>query len=142
MSPSLPLLKLSLPSTSSPTSRRSARSIGPMPGRLEEQLPMGSSLSWPPTSRKALSHREPSVLSISPRWGRSLHCLCCAHMLLYSSSLSPYQPQHQHKVTQFQLKGWSDDGLCTEPRALLELIEHVGAVQRKTGNNAIVVHGV
>ena len=52
------------------------------------------------------------------------------------------QPHQQHKVTQFELSGWTDDGLCSDPRAILELIERVAGIQRRTGNNPIIVHGM
>lgn len=55
------------------------------------------------------------------------------------SCLQPYQ---QQKVTQFQLSGWTEEGLCTDGRAILELIELVAATQRRTGNNPIVIHGM
>ena len=45
-------------------------------------------------------------------------------------------------MTQYQLSGWSEEGLCQEPQAILELIERVAATQRRTGNNPIVVHGM
>ena len=46
-----------------------------------------------------------------------------------------------HKVTQFQLGSWNSEGLCTDTRALMELIEEVGVAQRRSGNCPIVIHG-
>ena len=45
------------------------------------------------------------------------------------------------KVTQFQVEQWSTEGLCSNPKALIDVIDQMGVVQRKTGNKPIVVHG-
>jgi len=46
-----------------------------------------------------------------------------------------------HKVTQFQMSCWTPEGLCTSPHAIIDIIEQVLVIQRKTGNRPIVVHG-
>ena len=44
-------------------------------------------------------------------------------------------------MTQFQLKQWSAEGLCSNPQALIDVIDKIGVIQRRTGNKPIVVHG-
>ena len=44
-------------------------------------------------------------------------------------------------MTQFQVEEWSAEGLCSNPKALIDVIDQMGVVQRNTGNNPIVVHG-
>ena len=44
-------------------------------------------------------------------------------------------------MTQFQLEQWSAEGLCSNPQALVGVIDQMSVVQRRTGNKAIVVHG-
>ena len=44
-------------------------------------------------------------------------------------------------VTQFQVEQWSAEGLCSNPKVLIDVIDQMGVVQRRTGNNPIVVHG-
>ena len=45
------------------------------------------------------------------------------------------------KVTQFQVDEWSAEGLCSNPQALVHVIDQMGVAQRRTGNKPIVVHG-
>ena len=45
-----------------------------------------------------------------------------------------------HKVTQFQLEQWNE-GLCSNPQALVGVIDQMSVIQRRTGNKAIVIHG-
>lgn len=51
------------------------------------------------------------------------------------------QSDKVHKVTQFQMTGWSPEGLCTNHKALVGLVEHATTEQMRTGNKPIVVHG-
>ena len=44
-------------------------------------------------------------------------------------------------MTQFQLQQWRAEGLCSNPQALIDVIDKMGVVQRRTGNKAIAVHG-
>jgi hypothetical protein len=44
-------------------------------------------------------------------------------------------------VTQFQVDEWSAEGLCSNPQALIHVIDQMGVAQRRTGNKPIVVHG-
>jgi protein tyrosine phosphatase len=81
-----------------------------------------------------ITHGEFTITTVSVKYGTLIQR---TFSLVHQS-----RPHQQHKVTQFQLSGWSEEGLCTEPRAILELIEHVAATQRRTGNNPIVVHGI
>ena len=39
------------------------------------------------------------------------------------------------------LEQWSAEGLCSNPQALVGVIDQMSVVQRRTGNKAIVVHG-
>ena len=45
------------------------------------------------------------------------------------------------KLTQFQVDQWSAEGLCSNPQALVHVIDQMGVAQRRTGNKPIVVHG-
>ena len=45
-----------------------------------------------------------------------------------------------HQVTQFHVTNWSPDGTCSNLKVLTDVIEEVAKVQRKTGNNPILVH--
>ena len=44
-------------------------------------------------------------------------------------------------LTQFQVKQWSAESLCSNPQALIHVINQMGVVQRRTGNKPIVAHG-
>ena len=44
-------------------------------------------------------------------------------------------------MTQFQVEEWSAEGLCFNPKALINVIDQMGVVQRRTGNKPTVVHG-
>ena len=51
------------------------------------------------------------------------------------------QSRRLQKVVQFQLKGWTAEGLCSNPGMLIEVIDHMTVIQRKSGNKPILVHG-
>ena len=51
------------------------------------------------------------------------------------------QSGHTHKVTQLQLGSWTPEGLCTSPKTIVEVADLLFAVQRKSGNKSVVVHG-
>ena len=44
-------------------------------------------------------------------------------------------------MTQFQVEHWSAEGLCSNPQALIHVINEMGVAQRRAGNKPIVVHG-
>eukprot|EP00731_Ephydatia_muelleri_P019051 Em0011g1091a len=44
------------------------------------------------------------------------------------------------QVTQFHITNWSPDGVCTNLATITDVIEEVDKVQRRTGNQPIVVH--
>ena len=44
------------------------------------------------------------------------------------------------QVTQFHVTNWSPDGTCSNLNVLTDVIEEVAKVQRRTGNNPILVH--
>ena len=39
------------------------------------------------------------------------------------------------------MEQWSAEGLCSNPMALVHVIDQMGVAQRRTGNKPIVVHG-
>ena len=52
-----------------------------------------------------------------------------------------FQSEEVHKVTQFQLANWNTDGTCSNPQTLIDVIDQMNSIQRRTGNKPIVVHG-
>jgi hypothetical protein len=52
-----------------------------------------------------------------------------------------WQSDKVHKVTQFQMTGWSPAGLCTNHMALIALVKQVTAEQMRMENKPIVIHG-
>ncbi|KAL5486451.1 hypothetical protein EMCRGX_G018928 [Ephydatia muelleri] len=44
------------------------------------------------------------------------------------------------QVTQFHITNWSPDGVCTNLATITDVIEEVDKVQRRTGNQPIVIH--
>ena len=60
---------------------------------------------------------------------------------MHTFSTHYLQSGEDHKVTQFQMSGWTAEGLCTSPSAVMAVIEQVLVIQRRTGNKPIVVHG-
>ena len=40
------------------------------------------------------------------------------------------------------MTNWTDEGLCDNPKAIMQIIDEVFLIQRRTGNKPIVVHGV
>ena len=45
-----------------------------------------------------------------------------------------------HEVTQFHIQNWNPQGKCTNMQTIIAVVEEVIKVQRRTGNNPIVVH--
>jgi len=45
-----------------------------------------------------------------------------------------------HQVMQFHIVNWGPDGRCSNLKTVTDVIEEVSKVQRRTGNNPIVVH--
>ena len=43
-------------------------------------------------------------------------------------------------MTQFHVTNWSPDGTCSNLKVITDVIEEVAKIQRKTGNNPILVH--
>ena len=39
------------------------------------------------------------------------------------------------------MKQWNGEGLCSDPKALIYVIDQMNEIQRKTGNKPIVIHG-
>ncbi len=46
------------------------------------------------------------------------------------------------KVVQFQMTNWSRDGICSDPKTVMKMIDQLLIVQRRTGNKPILIHGV
>lgn len=44
-------------------------------------------------------------------------------------------------MTQYQVGHWTAEGLNSKPRTIIEVIDDIIVVQRRTGNKPIVVHG-
>lgn len=58
-------------------------------------------------------------------------------------SISPtIQNEHMRRITQFHMTNWTDEGLCDNPKAIMQIIDEVFLIQRRTGNKPIVIHGV
>lgn len=51
------------------------------------------------------------------------------------------QKDHMRKVTQFHMTNWTDEGVCTNPPAIMKIIEELFLIQRRTGNKPVVIHG-
>ena len=108
---------------------------------------------WPSSAGTMMKYGEfhVSTVSISENDGLTQRVIAITDPKVYffmndTALLSfTYIVYHQsgqvHKVTQFQLKQWSAEGLCSNPQALIDIIDQMGGVQRRTGNKAIVVHG-
>ena len=45
-------------------------------------------------------------------------------------------------VTHFMMTNWTAAGTCTEPKAVMKMIDQLLIAQRRTGNKPIVIHGV
>ena len=43
-------------------------------------------------------------------------------------------------VSQFQFTDWPATGICTSPQIILNVLDCIGRVQRKTGKGPVVVH--
>ena len=67
----------------------------------------------------------------------------CIHfnLLALLTAIFITQSGQVQKVTQFQLEHWSTEDLCSNPQALIDVIDLMGVVQRRTGNKPFVVHG-
>ena len=66
----------------------------------------------------------------------TLICLPCSQLFSFIT-----QSGQVLKVTQFQLEQWSTEGLCSNPQALVGIIDQMSVVQRRTGNKPYIVHG-
>ena len=43
-------------------------------------------------------------------------------------------------MSQFHITNWAPDGSCANLKTVTDVIEEVGKIQRRTGNNPILVH--
>ena len=64
------------------------------------------------------------------------------HVMLLLSLFSIVQFSKPHQVHHFQITNWVSDYQCSDKRAIIAVIDKVSKAQRRTGNNAIVVHGM
>ena len=71
----------------------------------------------------------------------------CEMFSLFPSLLPPYpspipllQSNKAHQVMQFHMKCWSPNGHCSNLTSVIDVIDEVGKVQRRTGNHPILVH--
>ena len=53
-----------------------------------------------------------------------------------------FQFSDSHQVHQFHISGWIAGRHCGDVKTVIAVIDEIGRVQRRTGNSAIVVHGV
>ena len=51
-----------------------------------------------------------------------------------------FQSQKAHQVTQFHITCWSPDGQCSNLRCVVDVIEEMTKVQRRTGNKPVFIH--
>ena len=70
---------------------------------------------------------------------QGVHLLVCLMMICDWSAQNTQSTQIQ-QVTQFHITNWSPDGVCTNLATITDVIEEVDKVQRRTGNQPIVVH--
>ena len=73
--------------------------------------------------------------------------LCAVHHAVLSISIVLQftiilQFSQPHHVSQFQITDWTADCRCGDINTLITVIDQMAKVQRRTGNNPIVVHGV
>ena len=50
------------------------------------------------------------------------------------------QTQKAHQLTQFHITNWNSSGKCENFKAVTDVNEEVIKVQRRTGNNPVLVH--
>eukprot|EP00731_Ephydatia_muelleri_P019064 Em0011g1104a len=60
--------------------------------------------------------------------------------LANGEEVASYGSTQIQQVTQFHITNWSPDGVCTNLATITDVIEEVDKVQRRTGNQPIVVH--
>ena len=61
--------------------------------------------------------------------------------LLNSACTRTQKSGQVHKMTQYQVKEWTAEGVGSNKRAVVDIIDQLSVVQRRTGNKPIVVHG-
>ena len=61
-------------------------------------------------------------------------------MMICDWSAQNTQSTQIQQVTQFHITNWSPDGVCTNLATITDVIEEVDKVQRRTGNQPIVVY--
>ena len=68
--------------------------------------------------------------------GRIMYIL----LMICDWSVQNTQSTQIQQVTQFHITNWTPDGMCTNLATITDVIEEVDKVQRRTGNQPIVVH--
>ena len=76
---------------------------------------------------------------------KSSHCIY-SHVVMMTITIVMMICMHVqcgrvHKFTQFEIKQWTSDNLCSTPKVITDVINQMNSVQRRTGNKPIVVHG-
>ena len=61
-------------------------------------------------------------------------------LMICDWSVQNTQSTQIQQVTQFHITNWTPDGMCTNLATITDVIEEVDKVQRRTGNQPIVVH--
>ena len=64
----------------------------------------------------------------------------CLQNELSATNINIHQTHQSHQVTQFHVTNWSPGGTCSNLKVITDVIEEVAKVQRRTGNNPILVH--
>ena len=72
-------------------------------------------------------------------WSRK-GCACPRLYMSLSFTFFLLQSGKAHQVMQFHIVNWGPDGRCSNLKTVTDVIEEVSKVQRRTGNNPIVVH--
>ena len=58
----------------------------------------------------------------------------------YNLGFFVIQAGSAHQVVQLHMTNWSPDGSCSHLATITSVINEMSAIQRKTGNNPVVVH--
>jgi len=65
----------------------------------------------------------------------SSYLICC-----YNEWIVFFLQSSNHHVSQFHITNWAPDGSCSNLKTVIDVIEEVSKVQRRTGNQPIVIH--
>ena len=68
--------------------------------------------------------------------------LRCLQTITLRFLFHSFQFSKSHQVHQFHISGWNVSRHCGDVKTVIAVIDEIARVQRRTGNSAIVVHGV